>query len=242
MVNGITAFITRDSYASKGQNLCTSDILRNKDALTGTDEKAKYNKCFTWCKNNLEECGPVITETCQSIYDQHINFPDIPAFQELITEYRDLCACNWPEEFYQSVIEDYKTNFNVSESQVSGKRECLYKPCREIDIKPVREEDRTSRPCDPTTYISCIQELTVDLRGAMISGDTDIINAQQQKCGSLTDTGAAAGSGEGGADGGSGGSGEGGGSDEGLDKNKRIIIVIVVIIILVLLVYGFDLI
>lgn len=230
--NKLTAQISENSYKNNGKNLCTSDIFRNR-GTTGSATRKKFTKCMVWCQDYPGECGPKITEACQDIYNQYKTRSSWgPEWRSIVDDNDDICACNWPDEFYQEIKDEYKEKYNASDHQVTAKRECLHQPCGDAAIKPALLEDRITQECDDKTFVTCIQEVEASFDGATVTGDTDIIIEAQQECGTLSDTGGAAGSG--GADDEEDVEGEG----EEEDKSKIIVVVIIIIILLMLAAAG----
>lgn len=184
----ITAAITHNDYGRIGSELCTvQDFLDNNS--NNPIKQARHDKCVSWCKNNNEQCSQNITEVCQEVYNRANNFPD--AFPDDIKEYEGICACNWPEEFYDNIIEYYKTTYNVTDAALNKNRKCLFRPCGASSLNHY-SQTRNDEVCPQTNFISCIQNLDIDFTGSHIEGTVGVSADQSQECGTLADSGAAA--------------------------------------------------
>lgn len=220
----VTAAISPTEYKNIGKRLCkVNDFLNIKS--TNKVKKGKYKKCIEWCKNNKDGCSDIITEVCDKVYKRTKTFPD--NFPNDIKDYEKICACNWPKEFYDKIEKYYKDTYKVN--SVNTNRKCLFKPCNAAHI-PYKEDNREK--CPDTTFVSCVQNLEIDFRGSDIQGTVNVDAGQEQKCGSMAGTGAAAtpasssagGSSAGGSSGGSGGSDEKSSKKE--DDNTLLIVVV----------------
>ena len=140
---------------------------------------------YLWCKDNPDDCKDVITDVCKDIYDRANNFPD--NFPDDLKKYEDVCACNWPQEFYDNIIQYYKDTYKVSDSSLSNDRKCLFRPCRSSNIPYTGD---SLEDCEDTTFVSCVQNLDIDFRGSNIEGTVNVEGSQAQTCGSLADSGA----------------------------------------------------
>ena len=222
--NKLSAQISYNAYRDNGKNLCSSTIFNNKGA-PGSLERKKFDKCSIWCKDFPDECGLVIPSTCSAIYNRDKAGYTADGDGSLIDENEELCACNWPEEYYQNIKDGIKEKYNVGDAQVTAKRECLVQACGDSAVKPADLEDRKTEECDDTNFISCVQRIDANFADATVTGDTDIIIRAKQECGTLADTGAASGSGD----------GEEEEEEEApSDDRKRIIIILMIIIIILI--------
>ena len=174
----ITASIPKSEYAKIGSMLCKKEDFKNINK--SGNEKLKHDKCIKWCKNNSEKCQSIIKGTCKEIYDRAKSNPE----SNDIKDYEKICACNWPEEFYRKIEDYYKNTFKVK--SVNTNRKCLYKSCNSSHI-PYKGDTKNS--CPNTTFVSCVQNLEIDFRGSQIQGTVNVGSGQEQKCGSLADTG-----------------------------------------------------
>ena len=215
--NNISASISSRNYASIGKDLCKVRDFINKLSSNETKKK-KSEKCISWCKNNSNECKSIIGNVCEIIYNRANKYPD--NFPDDLKEYEDICACNWPKEFYENIVEYYKTTYKVSDAALSKDRKCLFRPCGSSNLKYVGDSRNT---CPQTNFVSCIQNLDIDFRGSDIQGTVNVDAGQSQECGSIADSGAGnnspssgddTGSSDNGGDETGGGDGTGGGGDD----------------------------
>ena len=218
----LSAQISYNSYRDNGKNLCNSTIFTNKGTAGSLDRK-KFDKCSIWCKDFPDECGLVIPSTCSLIYNSHKAGSTTDGAGSLIDENEPLCACNWPEEYYQNIKDGIKEKYNVGDAQVTAKRECLVQACSDSAVKPANLEDRITEECDDQNFISCVQNIDANFADATVTGDTDIIIRAKQECGTLADTGAASGSG-----------GDEEEEDAPPDDSKRRLIIVIIIILLLI--------
>ena len=222
--NTIPASITADEYQSIGERLCTVGVFMNNEASTGTKDKEKYEKCLGWCKNNPSKCSGVIGNVCEAVYTRAKANPD--TYPNDITKYEGLCSCNWPQEFYDNVVKHYKEKYKKTNAELDTQRKCLFGPCNGSAIQHYDATGRSDAACPDRTFITCIQELTLDFTGAEIS-DTIIETGQSQSCGRTDDNDSSTSEGSGQGD---GGGPEGRGADEEEDKDNTLLFVIAVII------------
>ena len=180
----ITAALSKNDYSRIGKKLCDKKTFLNKGS-SDSEKNKKSEKCILWCKDNPDDCKDVIQDVCKTIYDRSKDFPD--NFPDDLKKYEDICACNWPDEFYKNIIDYYKTTFNASNAQLSNDRKCLFRPCRSSNI--IYPGDSLEE-CESTTFVSCIQNLNIDFRGSNIEGTVNVDGSQSQNCGSLADSGA----------------------------------------------------
>ena len=192
-INKLPASITSDEYSSIGADLCTVQDFMNNKAPEGSIKKRKYEKCIKWCRDNSNECSGIIRDVCGSVYSRTNKFPD--TFPDDIKEYEGICACNWPQDFYDSIVAHYIKTYNVTEAALNSQRKCLYGPCGASSIGHYDSTDN-NETCPDKTFISCVQNLEIDFTGSEIN-DVTIDAGQEQKCGTLGDTGAGAGAGAG---------------------------------------------
>lgn len=231
-INKITASITSKEYADNGKRLCkVTDFLNNKS--TDKVKKGKFEKCTDWCKNNENECSSIIKEVCKKVYDRTEQLPEL--FPDNIKEYESICACNWPQPFYDKILKFYKDTYPNIPS-INPKRKCLFKPCDAAHIPYVGDTPGT---CPTDTFVSCTQNLTLDFRGSDIQGTVNLDAKQNQSCGSAADAGvtkpgAQAGS-DGGSDSGGGGESDGGGSGGGGGDDNTMFIILGFIFLFILM-------
>ena len=181
-----TASIDDNTYRDYGNTLCTNAIfLDNSDSGIGFEKK---QKCIQWCRNNPNQCKTKIKGVCATIYDKSKALPDV--YPDAIKDNDNICACHWPEEFYENILEFFKKKYNVGTNQVDPDRKCLYRPCARSDITNEGPGADSYEDCPPQTLISCIQNLNIDFQGAHISDGAEINTGQEQACGSLSDTSA----------------------------------------------------
>jgi len=222
-----SASIQRSEYSKIGNDLCKIDDFLNSGSKNDIKKK-KNKKCLQWCKDNSDTCAPKMTEVCKTIYDRVKKYPDV--FSDDLKNFEGICACNWPQEFYDNIIDYYIKTYNVTAGEVGTRRKCLFKPCGSSNIKhvdPLASDDT----CLPTNFTSCIQNLNIDFTGSQIEGEVNVDAGQSQSCGTFADSGA-------------GGSGSGGDSEGGPGKTSEVsnpgggdttfIVVMVVIVILVI--------
>ena len=209
----IPASLSDRDYARIGKSLCDKSAFLNKGS-SNVEKAKKSDKCISWCKDNPDDCKDVIQDVCKDIYDRANNFPD--NFPDDLKKYEDICACNWPQEFYDNIIQYYKDTYKVSDSSLSNDRKCLFRPCRSSNIPYTGD---SLEDCENTTFVSCVQNLDIDFRGSNIEGTVNVEGSQAQTCGSLADTGASDNSGgSGGGD--SGGEGDDSGGDTTNDSEE----------------------
>lgn len=180
----IPSSLSDRDYSRIGKELCSKNAFLNKGS-SNEERSKKSDKCISWCKDNPNDCKDVITDVCKDVYDRANNFPD--NFPDDLKKYEDICACNWPQEFYDNIIQYYKDTYKVSESDLSNDRKCLFRPCRSSNIPYTGD---SLEDCENTTFVSCVQNLAIDFRGSNIEGTVNVDGNQDQKCGSLADSGA----------------------------------------------------
>ena len=227
--NDIPASLSDRDYARIGKSLCDKSAFLNKGS-SNVEKAKKSDKCISWCKDNPDDCKDVIQDVCKDIYDRANNFPD--NFPDDLKKYEDICACNWPQEFYDNIIQYYKDTYKVSDSSLSNDRKCLFRPCRSSNIPYTGD---SLEDCENTTFVSCVQNLDIDFRGSNIEGTTNVEGGQSQTCGSLADTGASDNSGGGGGDDSGGDTTNDSEEDSGESDNTGIFISIFVLSFLLIL-------
>jgi len=180
----IPASLSMRDYSRIGKELCTKTTFLNKGS-SNVEKSTKSDKCISWCKDNPDDCKLVISDVCKDIYDRANNFPD--NFPDDLKKYEDICACNWPQEFYDNIIQYYKDTYKVSDASLSNDRKCLFRPCRSSNIPYTGD---SLEDCENTTFVSCVQNLDIDFRGSNIQGTVNVEGNQAQTCGTLADSGA----------------------------------------------------
>ena len=113
--------------------------------------------------------------------------PDTNATRQM-RESKDICACNWPQGFYNKTRDNLQNVFNIPDSKLPGGRKCLYKPCQTAAIRWKRE---ISAPeCPPDTLVSCVQELDVNIESVDVTGGANFAFDPQQRmeCGIRAET------------------------------------------------------
>ena len=179
-----TASIDDNNYRDYGNRLCTNQVfLDESDSGPGFEKK---QKCIQWCRNNPNQCRTRIKNVCATIYEKSKVLPDI--YPDAIKENNNICACHWPEEFYENILEFFKKKYNVGDNQVIPDRKCIYRPCSRSDITNEGPSGDSYEDCPSQTLISCIQNLNIDFQGAHISEGAQVNTGQEQACGSLSDT------------------------------------------------------
>ena len=230
--NDYSASIKRADYADIGKDLCTVDDFLNSKSSDDIKKK-KSEKCIRWCKDNGEACSERMKGVCQTVYDRVQKYPDI--FPDDLKEYEGICACNWPQEFYDNIVEYYKKTYNVSAAAIGTRRKCLFRPCGSSSIKHY-DPTASDHVCDVTNFTSCIQNLNIDFTGSQIEGEVNVDAAQSQACGTIADSGAGADSGaSGGVPKAMGGEGSSP-SDE--DDSSFMVSIIIIILGFIILIAG----
>ena len=201
------------------------------------DKKKKSEKCIQWCKDNSETCAEKMKDVCKIVYERVNKYPDV--FPDDLKEYEGICACNWPQEFYDNIIEYYKNTYKVSAAAIGTRRKCLFRPCGSSSIRhydPTVSDD----VCPQTNFTSCIQNLNIDFTGSQIEGEVNVDAAQSQACGTIADSGAGAAA-DSGSSGESGGvpmaTGEGG-SPAGEEDSSFMVSIIIIILVFIILIAG----
>ena len=217
----VPASITSGEYESIGARLCTERVFLDNEAPSGTQDKLRYDKCMVWCKNNPSNCSGVVGNVCDTVYRRAKANPG--KFPNDIHKYEGLCSCNWPQEFYDNLVNYYKETYKKTNAELDTQRKCLFGPCRGSAIQHY-DADGSDAACPDQTFITCIQETTLNFIGSSLS-DTTINAGQSQSCGRTDDNDSSTSE---------GGSGQGqGGADE--EEDNTLLFVIAVIIILFLL-------
>jgi hypothetical protein len=179
-----TASIDDNNYRDYGEKLCTNQVfLDESDSGPGFEKK---QKCIQWCRNNPNQCRTRIKGVCATIYEKSKALPNI--YPDAIKENNNICACHWPKEFYENILEFFEKKYNVATSQVVPDRKCLYRPCSRSDITNEGPLGDSFEDCPDQTLISCVQNLNIDFQGAHISDGAQVNTGQEQACGSLSDT------------------------------------------------------
>ena len=225
-----SASIQRSEYSKIGNDLCKIDDFLNSGSKNDIKKK-KNKKCLQWCKDNSDTCAPKMTEVCKTVYDRVKKYPDV--FEDDLKNFEGICACNWPQEFYDNIIDYYIKTYNVTAGEVGTRRKCLFKPCGSSNIKhvdPLASDDT----CLPTNFTSCIQNLNIDFTGSQIEGEVNVDAGQSQSCGTFADTGA--GGGGGGSEGGPGETSEV--SNPGGGDNTFIVVMVVIVVLVIALIAG----
>ena len=223
------ASIQRSEYSKIGNDLCMTDDFLNSGSRNAIKQK-KNKKCLQWCQDNSDVCAGKMTEVCQAVYDRVIKFPDV--FPDDLKKFEGICACNWPKEFYDNIIEYYIKTYNVSAAAVGTRRKCLFRPCGSSNIKHV-DPTASDSACPQTNFTSCIQNLNIDFTGSQIEGEVNVDAGQSQSCGTLADSGAGGGGGD--TDNGGGGA-DGGG--EVTDNTPMIVSITMFALIIIALIAG----
>ncbi len=226
------ASIQRSEYSKIGDDLCMTDDFLNAGSKNAIKIK-KNEKCLQWCKDNSDLCAGKMTEVCQAVYDRVKKFPDV--FTNDLKKYEGICACNWPQEFYDNIINYYIKTYNVTAGEVGTRRKCLFKPCGSSNIKHV-DKNASDDTCLPTNFTSCIQNLNIDFTGSKIEGEVNVDAGQSQSCGTFADSGAGAGAG-------GGDSGDGPGetsevSNPGGGDTTFIVVMVVIVLLIIALIAG----
>ena len=229
-----SASIKRADYAEIGKNLCkTDDFLNGKSS--DDVKKKKSEKCIQWCKDNSETCAEKMKDVCKIVYERVNKYPDV--FPDDLKEYEGICACNWPQEFYDNIIEYYKKTYNVSAAAIGTRRKCLFRPCGSSSIRhydPTVSDD----VCPQTNFTSCIQNLNIDFTGSQIEGEVNVDAAQSQACGTIADSGAGADSGSSGESGGVPMATGEGASPAGEEDSSFMVAIIIIILVFIILIAG----
>jgi hypothetical protein len=224
-----SASIQRSEYSKIGDDLCKTDDFLNAGS-TDDVKKKKNEKCVQWCQDNSDVCAEKMIDVCQAVYDRVKRFPDV--FPDDLKKYEGLCACNWPQEFYDNIIEYYKKTYNVPDFPLGTRRKCLFRPCGSSNIKHV-DPYAADSICPQTNFTSCIQNLNIDFSGSQIEGEVNVDAGQSQSCGTLADAGIVADSGGSGE-----GSSPGGSSPKEEDDTFFIIILVVITLLIISLIAG----
>lgn len=233
--------ISESDYISIGRGLCRSEDIINRDSR-GNNLK-KHNACKEWCKHNHQACAAKIQAACRTIYNRARTNPD--TYGGDIESYDNICACNWPQEFYDNIIDWYVENFRVDRSTISPQRKCLYRPCGTSAYR-YYNSNLVDTPCGDQTFVSCVQNLNIDLSSAAINGQVNVTPSQQQQCGTLGDTGLLSDTPGASSPGGVGApSPESTDGEDSDDKKKKILLLLIVFVLIISFgyaAYEFDLI
>lgn len=100
------------------------------------------------------------------------------------SEYLELCGCNYPDEYYNSIRDDITKNFpNVSSAQL-GHMGCFAPTCvvgANDHVKPVMKTN-----CPTNNFLSCINTVKIDV-GGDIKGEFEV--NQTNECNIFEDEG-----------------------------------------------------
>ena len=229
--NAISGSINEIDYKNIGKTLCTESVFT--DTSNTGNARQKREKCINWCKNEPGECRNTIRSVCARIFEQYKNIPDL--YSDNIDDYDDICACNWPEEFYDSIRDFYKETYEkVEDHHLSGDRKCLYGNCE--NLTKIEDPDDSGNDCANPTFVSCTQELDFDFTGASMGGNVVIDATSSQECGSFADSGAGNNDVDDGGEGGSEGGSEGGESKD--EDNTTLVSVSVFIFLMVIILFA----
>tara|TARA_B100001094_G_scaffold308067_1_gene340330 strand:+ start:421 stop:2181 length:1761 start_codon:yes stop_codon:yes gene_type:complete len=183
-----TMSLTDSNYASIGNIYCDKDSF---------GDETKKNSCIDWCSFNKSECDSQITEYCREIYygiseegraaGTPSTYGDIEssgydvARTAAMEANDELCACNWPDEYYDNVKHNLMNFYKVSESQLAGGRKCLYKPCETHKIQYVND---IIDDCPADNYLHCIQEMPITVGATRVDsqGELNITPTQNMDC------------------------------------------------------------
>lgn len=174
----ISGKLTEEKWVEYGNRNCLAEDLLDNVSPDTTREGVKHEKCIGWCEDNQPTCLPKVKNTCERIYNTYLSDKDRYGF--LINKYDFLCACNWPQGFYDGIKRFYRERYLASETQLSNNRQCLYAPCADAILKPL---NNTLGPCTQSTeFLTCIQNNQLDFRGASIA-NTNIGMNTEMTCG-----------------------------------------------------------
>ena len=71
----------------------------------------------------------------------------------------DLCACNWPDEFYENIRDNLQDFYNVPYYRLPQNRKCIYKKCESAEIRHAGEEYLEN--CPKESIVHCIQRMDI---------------------------------------------------------------------------------
>jgi hypothetical protein len=155
------------------QRLKTTDITSYNElvsayCLTGNTDGTRFREaiCQDYCQNNLTACTPKLLSVCK---DKKPND----------TSWSGVCGCFYPPSVYSTFNDTITKKWNVPPGTLTDQPRCSYPDCVSAAIKP---PDDPARVCKPLALTTCLQNVTVDATGAVISGG--IVVSQNAACAS----------------------------------------------------------
>lgn len=97
-------------------------------------------------------------------------------------DWKRVCGCYYDKKVYDQFRTSIEEKWYLPPGSFGGARICYYPDCKDA-FPEYRENLGTGQTCPATSITTCIQDIKVDARGAVISRGT-IVPTQIQQCGS----------------------------------------------------------
>jgi hypothetical protein len=166
-ISKIQDYCKNDSEASI--TIC-NEILKNKDLNSWKiimeekckGEDLKSDICKDYCSNHSPNfCSSELQNFCKDKY---------PTDDNEYSEYKDICACFYPNNFYTTFYDNLAESLNIDKALLQTEPECLYPDCKSASIKRNTE-------CPEVNIAQCIQTVNFDNQGHII-GDVTFESAE----------------------------------------------------------------
>lgn len=84
------------------------------------------------------------------------------------SEYLSTCACYYPQEIYDKIVDKIAEDYNIPESMLDSRGKCVYNACKS---SPRIKDDGIK--CPDVSVVSCVQDINIDADGD-ITGDINV--------------------------------------------------------------------
>jgi len=174
--------LSPDDYSRIGKRVCTPE---NDESIfdkpsSGDPERAfkgkLRDKCIKWCGAEPDECKDIITEYCEGIYNESIANNGVAT--QRFKDAQNICACNWPQKFYDDMRDTYINDFNVPPNTVPNTRHCINYNCMMSQIGDTSNNNQggiyhspSSTSCPSQNILNCIQQADINVEGDILVKD-----------------------------------------------------------------------
>lgn len=153
--------IKPDLWKNIAQTYCINDNLNG--------ERFFLPICQTFCQENRSTCEPLLTGICHD---------KTPADQK----WNRVCGCHFKDEIFTTFSDSLDEKWSAPPGTFRGQRPCFFPECKSAyeGYQPLLIDK-----CPAVSVTSCLQQVTVDARGAVINDSDIIINQNVKECKSL---------------------------------------------------------
>lgn len=146
-------------FKEKLSSYCITD---NKNG-----ERLKTRACRAYCAEDVKKCRVPLDILCK---DRKVDDP----------EWGGICNCWLDPKIYETFSTTMEEKWKVPPGVLSGPRNCTFPSCKRAD-----EDFKPKTTCDPLSITTCVQDISVNLKGAVIGNGGSINVSQNAECATM---------------------------------------------------------